>query len=81
MNVSRVCRDLPDVPGLDADQDVFGFDVGVDDFALRVKVVEALENLKFDKRWFLVLSTSHLCTDLNTNNFHLLNKNVKNLIS
>ena len=45
LTVFGVGRDLADVAALDADEDVLRLDVGVDDLALGVQVVEALENL------------------------------------
>ena len=46
LTVRRVRRDLPDVAALNADEHVLGLDVGVDDLALGVQVVQALKNLK-----------------------------------
>jgi hypothetical protein len=45
LTVCGVGRNFPDVSALDADQDVLRLDVGVDDLALRVQVVQALQNL------------------------------------
>ena len=46
VDVGRVCCNLPDVAGLDADEHVLRFDVRVDDLALRVQVVQSFQNLK-----------------------------------
>ena len=45
VEVGRLGGDLPDVGLVDADEDVLWLDVGVDDLALGVQVVEALEHL------------------------------------
>jgi hypothetical protein len=52
VNVGGVCRDLPDVAGLDADEHVLRLDVSVNDFALCVKVVQALQNLEVNTNKF-----------------------------
>ena len=49
VKVCRVCSNLPDVSLADADEDVFRFDVSVDDLALGVEVVQTLENLLHDQ--------------------------------
>ena len=45
MNVCCISCDLPDVTSLDADENILGLDVGVDYLALRMEVLQALQNL------------------------------------
>ena len=46
MDVGRVCCNLPDVAGLDADEHVLRLDIRVDDLALRMQVVQSFQNLQ-----------------------------------
>ena len=56
MNVCCISCDLSDVTSLYADQNILRLDVGVDYLALRVEVLQALQNLSkqnFNSRYIL----------------------------
>ena len=56
MNVCCISCNLSDVTSLDADENILRLDVGVDYLALRVEVLQALQNLfkqNFNSRYIL----------------------------